>query len=311
MDISILIIDDSKTQRQQILQTLKDNSLGNTFYEAGEGIEGFKSALAKKVDLILCDLEMPGFDGFKFLAMKSSREELKDIPVILLTGHSDSETKIRGLEHGASDYLTKPFVPGELIARVRIHLRLKALQDELKKRNEMLRELSNTDPLTGLCNRRYMMEFLNREFQRAIRTDRYLSLVMGDVDHFKSINDAYGHQHGDEVLKTVAQSMRNQLRPYDLAARFGGEEFAVILPATSLETAIAAAKRLRTTVSQLSFSEGMRGRQVTISLGVACVSDTNIKSVEDLIREADENLYKAKRNGRNRVEPQAISDCQI
>ena len=311
MDTSILIIDDSKTQRQQILQTLKDNSLGSLFYEAGDGIEGFKSAMATKIDLILCDLEMPGFDGFKFLAMKSSREELKDIPVILLTGHADSETKIRGLEHGASDYLTKPFVPGELIARVRIHLRLKALQDELKKSNEMLRDLSNTDPLTGLCNRRYMMEFLNREFQRAVRTDRDLSLIMGDIDHFKSINDTYGHQHGDEVLKAVAQSMRDQVRPYDLAARFGGEEFAIILPATNLEKAIAAAKRLRTTVSQLTFQEEMHDRQITISLGVACVSNKGIRSIEDLIHEADENLYKAKRNGRNRVEPQASSDCQI
>lgn len=307
MDCSILIIDDSKTQRQQILQTLQDNSLGNIFHEAGDGIEGFKSTLANKVDLILCDVEMPGFDGFKFLAMKEGREELKDIPVILLTSHSDSESKIRGLEHGASDYLTKPFVPGELLARVRVHLKLKVLQDELKKSNEMLRELSNTDPLTGLYNRRHMMEILNREFQRAIRTDKALSMLMIDIDHFKSINDTYGHQQGDEVLKAVAQSARIQLRPYDLIARFGGEEFAVILPSTNLLTASIVAERLRSAISQLTFTDSMQDRQITISLGVACVASSDIQSVEELIHQADENLYNAKRNGRNRVEPQISS----
>src|SRR5512138_3718941 len=164
MGKSILIIDDSETVREQIIQTLmRVTSLFDHYYEAADGIEGFKQVMTRRVSLIVCDLEMPRMDGFKFLGMLQTREELRDIPVIMLTGREDRDLKIKGLEQGACDYVTKPFDAGELIARVRVQLKIRTLQDELKRSNEKLQELSNTDPLTMLYNRRYMMNALERE----------------------------------------------------------------------------------------------------------------------------------------------------
>lgn len=302
MGHSILIIDDSAVVRQQILTTLRKAALFETHHEAGDGIEGFKAALNQSFDVIVCDLEMPGMDGFKFLAMRNSREELRDVPVIMLTGREDLETKIRGLDQGASDYVTKPFDPAELVARVRVQLKIKTLQDALKKSNQLLLQLSNTDPLTGLHNRRYLMETLATEVERSCRTDIPLSLVMIDIDHFKRVNDTYGHQVGDAVLVAIAALLQGQLRPYDTAARFGGEEFVLVLPSTELMAAGAVAERLRKLTANLSFAkEGAADLELTISAGVAVVSPGSIVNADDLIRQADTALYRGKQDGRNRV----------
>jgi diguanylate cyclase (GGDEF)-like protein len=281
---------------------LRKAALFETHHEAADGIEGFKAALNQSFDVIVCDLEMPGMDGFKFLAMRNSREELRDVPVIMLTGREDLETKIRGLDQGASDYVTKPFDPAELVARVRVQLKIKTLQDALKKSNQLLLQLSNTDPLTGLHNRRYLMDTLAREVERSCRTDIPLSLVMIDIDHFKRVNDTYGHQVGDAVLVAVAALLQGQLRPYDTAARFGGEEFVLVLPSTELAAAGAVAERLRKLTANLSFAkEGAADLGLTISAGVAIVSPGSIVNADDLIRQADTALYRAKQDGRNRV----------
>jgi len=301
MPSSILIIDDSPRARQQVITILRQKALFNFFYEAGDGIEGFKTALNRKVDIILCDLEMPGMDGFKFLQMMNSREELADIPVIMVTGREDTETKVRGLEQGASDYVTKPYDPAELIARVKVQIKIKSLQDKLKRSNQMLLELSLTDPLTGLNNRRHMMEVLDREFERSQRSGARLCLVMIDLDHFKKVNDTYGHQKGDAVLQGLAALLRKHLRQYDTAARFGGEEFALILPETDLAEAALVAERLRKATEKLTF-EQIPDLQVSASLGVACYPMPGVDVPDDLIREADYALYNAKRHGRNRVE---------
>jgi diguanylate cyclase (GGDEF)-like protein len=302
MGHSILIIDDSAVVRQQILTTLRKAAMFETHHEAADGIEGFKAALNQSFDVIVCDLEMPGMDGFKFLAMRNSREELRDVPVIMLTGREDLETKIRGLDQGASDYVTKPFDPAELVARVRVQLKIKTLQDALKKSNQLLLQLSNTDPLTSLHNRRYLMDTLAREVERSCRTDIPLSLVMIDIDHFKRVNDTYGHQVGDAVLVAVAALLQGQLRPYDTAARFGGEEFVLVLPSTELAAAGAVAERLRKLTANLSFAkEGAADLGLTISAGVAIVSPGSIVNADDLIRQADTALYRAKQDGRNRV----------
>ncbi|ALC17224.1 response regulator receiver modulated diguanylate cyclase [Desulfuromonas soudanensis] len=302
MGHSILIIDDSALVRQQILTTLRKTTLFETYHEAADGMEGFKAALNQAFDVIVCDLEMPGMDGFKFLAMRNARGELKDVPVIMLTGREDLETKIRGLDQGASDYVTKPFDPAELMARVRVQLKIKTLQDALKKSNQLLLQLSNTDPLTSLHNRRYLMDTLDREVERSCRTDIHLSLVMVDIDHFKRVNDTYGHQVGDAVLVAVAALLQGQLRPYDTAARFGGEEFVLVLPSTELAAAGAVAERLRKLTANLSFArEGAPDLVLTISAGVAVVSPGSSVHADDLIRQADTALYRAKQDGRNRV----------
>lgn len=302
MAASILVIDDSKGVRQQILDVLQKTSLFQKYHEAGSVIEAFKIVLNQPVDVILCDLEMPGMDGFKFLNMVSAREDLRDIPVIMITGRTDSETKIRGLEQGASDYVTKPFEPGELVARVKVQLKIKTLQDSLKKSNLELLQLSNTDPLTHLCNRRCLMETLEKELKRSARSHSPLSLIMVDIDHFKRVNDTFGHQQGDVVLVEMSKVLLEHLREYDMAARFGGEEFSLVLPETELLPAVQVAERLRHSATQLSFAPPLQDLKLTISLGVATFPNGKVRGVDDLIREADEALYQAKRQGRNQVQ---------
>jgi diguanylate cyclase (GGDEF)-like protein len=302
METSVLVIDDSPGARHQILDGLKSADLFQVYHEAESVIDGFKIALSEPLDVILCDLDMPGMDGFKFLSMIKTRKELQDIPVILVTGVNDQDSKIRGLERGASDYLTKPYDPAELIARVKVQLKIKTLQDSLKKSNQALMELSNTDPLTHLSNRRFLMKTLEKELQRCERSQKPMALIMVDVDHFKPVNDTYGHQQGDVVLQTLADQMKAHLRDYDLAARFGGEEFALVLPETALAEAVQVAERLRVAISELRIPAGHDEIRLTISLGVATYPHPKVRTVDNLILEADRALYNAKEKGRNRVE---------
>ena len=302
MSHAILIIDDNTSVRQQILDTLQDTDLFSGYYEAGNGLEGLKILLNEKIDIVLCDVEMPGMDGFKFLAMVNAREDLQDIPVLLLTSHEAMETKVKGLEQGASDYLTKPFSPEELLARVKVQLKIKALQDDLKANNQLLQKLAQTDPLTELDNRRHMMETLEGEFDRSNRVGSPFAFLMVDLDHFKQVNDNYGHQLGDKVLQSIAWEIKGLLRQYDSAARFGGEEFALLLPETALKGAKVVAERLRQSINDIEFAGPLSGLKISVSIGVAAIPNDKVRSVSDLIRLADDALYKAKGNGRNRVE---------
>jgi diguanylate cyclase (GGDEF)-like protein len=306
MSTSVLIIDDSDTVRDQIIKTLESYELFSRYTEAKDGLEGFKKLISSPVDIILCDLEMPRIDGFKFLSMLKGRVELQDVPVIILTGRDDRELKIKGLERGASDYVTKPFDPGELVARVKVHLKIKKLQDDLKRSNELLLELSNTDYLTGLFNRRYMMEALEKEVQRSVRKGGNLSLILLDIDHFKQVNDTYGHLQGDVVLQKVATQIQKELRSYDCAARYGGEEFVAILPDSSLTEAILVADRIRLAVQGTKFNGNLFAINLTVSLGVASFSKECTATADGFIKMADDALYRAKSNGRNRVE---FQDC--
>jgi diguanylate cyclase (GGDEF)-like protein len=301
MTKTVLIIDDSENVRGQIAQELQATGLFERILQAADGIEAFKLLLGTPIDLVLCDLEMPRIDGFKLLGMISSREELRDIPVIMLTGRGDRELKIKLLGQGASDYVTKPFDAGELIARVKVQLKIKGLQDELKKSNEKLRLLSNTDPLTHLYNRRYMIDMLEKEMQRAERKGSPLSVVMIDIDHFKQVNDEFGHHNGDQVLLAFASLSQAGLRSYDFVARHGGEEFVMTLPETRHEDAMVIAERLRIRIQAHSFTGALKGLNVTASMGVATYPVDFITTVSDLIREADEAMYRAKAAGRNRV----------
>ncbi|MBV5338318.1 MAG: diguanylate cyclase [Deltaproteobacteria bacterium] len=302
MFTSALIIDDSVTVREQIIRTLETFGLFSRYYEAEDGLEGFKKLLSSPVDIILCDLEMPRIDGFKFLSMLKSRPELQDVPVIILTGMEDRERKIKGLEQGASDYITKPFDPEELVARVKVHLKIKKLQDELKRSNELLLELSNTDHLTCLFNRRYMMEVLDKEVHRSSRKGGSLSLIMLDIDNFKKVNDEFGHLQGDAVLQMVALQLQKELRSYDYAARYGGEEFVVILPDSALKDTLLVADRIRLAVQETIFNEPLEKLRLTVSMGVACFSREHSPTVDAFIKLADDALYRAKANGRNRIE---------
>jgi len=302
MSDSVLIIDDSDAVRERIIRTLESFDLFARFYEAEDGLEGFKKLLSSPVDIILCDLEMPRIDGFKFLSMLKSRPDLQDVPVIMLTGMNERELKIKGLEQGASDYITKPFDPEELVARVKVHLKIKHLQDDLKRSNELLLELSNTDHLTGLFNRRYLMEALEKELQRCIRKGGCMSLIILDIDHFKRVNDTHGHLQGDVVLQKVALSMQKELRSYDIAARYGGEEFVAVLPDSTHTEAMFVADRVRQSIQGIKFSGALAPLAITVSLGVATFPSATCATVDGFIKLADDALYLAKANGRNRVE---------
>jgi two-component system cell cycle response regulator len=306
MSINVLVIDDSEKIRGEIMRILREVALFDDYREARDGIEGFKSLSSAKADLIICDLEMPRMDGFKFISLVNSRQDLRDIPIILLTGREDRDLKIKGLEQGACDYVTKPFDAGELVARVKVQLKIKFLQDELKRSNELLKQLSNTDPLTKLHNRRHLTEVLGKEIQRAERQKAFLTFIILDIDHFKRVNDTYGHQNGDVVLVALAEAIQSGLRAYDLAARYGGEEFVLVLPGTSLAGGVTVAERLRGAVQGLTFAPPLESLDVTASLGVATFPSSLVDSIDSLIRQADEALYRAKQNGRNRVETMVI-----
>ncbi|MFA7061812.1 MAG: diguanylate cyclase [Pedobacter sp.] len=302
MSDSVLIIDDSQAVREKIINTLESFDFFASYHEAEDGLEGFKKLLSSPVDIILCDLEMPRIDGFKFLSMMKSRPELRDLPVIILTGMNDRDLKIKGLTQGAIDFITKPFDPEELLARVKVHLKIKHLQDDLKRSNELLLEISNTDHLTRLFNRRYLMEALDKEVHRTLRKGGNLSILILDIDHFKLVNDTYGHLQGDWVLQIVSKYLSKGLRKYDVAARYGGEEFVAILPDATIKEALFVAERVRSSIQEIRFEGELSPLSLTVSLGVATFPAEGCYTVDEFIKLADDALYKAKSKGRNRVE---------
>ncbi len=204
--------------------------------------------------------------------------------------------------------ITKPFVSEELIARIKVHLRIKNLQDELRKANVRLEELSNRDSLTNIYNRRYFIDLVEKELDRARRYGSRLSFLMIDIDNFKAFNDTYGHLVGDMVLTEVAQLLHSGLRKTDTVARYGGEEFALLLPETDAKGSYAVAERYRVQVQVHKFGSETEPLKVTISVGISHYPSRGIDTVDDLIRIADDALYQAKRNGRNRVEPALTGD---
>jgi diguanylate cyclase (GGDEF)-like protein len=297
---TILIIEDVESHRQQIVETVATSRLFDTLLQARDGLEGLRLLLSYEVDVVLCDLELPGLDGEKLLRV--SRERSGDeVPFLFLSANADTRRRVRLLESGACDTLSKPFDSAELVARLRLHLKLKRLQDELREKNETLAQLSTTDGLTGVRSRRYVDEALSIEFLRARRYGQPLTLAMADLDHFKSVNDRYGHAAGDAVLRGVADLLRERLRASDVAGRYGGEEFIVILPQNDVEGAMVFAERWREDVEAARF-ESPDGEviPVTLSVGLAAYGPA-IETPEALLRKADQALYAAKAAGRNRV----------
>jgi two-component system cell cycle response regulator len=295
----ILIIDDSKL----ILHVAKTilNKQGHDVLLAEDGNIGLQTATGEHPDLILLDLILPGIDGYEVCQRIKKAHATSEIPVIMLTSKSEAADKVRGLEMGASDYVTKPFDEGELIARVNIHLQIRELHESLKEKNRQLKEMANRDGLTGLYNHRYFQETISKDFQRAVRYHESLSCVMFDIDHFKKFNDNYGHQAGDMVLKTLGGLIEELVRDSDLSARYGGEEFVLIMYHTAPKEALMVAERLRKSVEQHKFQADNLTLAVAISVGVASFPHPEIVDAKTLIECADKALYRAKDEGRNRV----------
>jgi len=260
---------------------------------AGGGKEGLKLANQERPDLILLDLDMPDMSGFEVCRQLKADAELCMIPVIFLTGSGSLADKVRGLDLGAVDYVTKPFDGIELQARVRAALRTKHLQDLLTK-------YAQIDPLTELWNRRALEERLRQEWARIQRHGGSFAVIMADVDHFKLVNDTHGHPAGDQVLRELAAILAGECRESDLPARYGGEEFAVLLPTIHAPEAVVMADRCRRKIEEACTRACGAEIRVTASFGVA--DSEGCASGEEVIQDADKALYQAKHAGRNRVD---------
>lgn len=296
---NILVIDDSETIRKKIKKVLNGAGLLEHCFEAASGLEGFRLLIDRKVDLVICDMVMPEFDGLKFLISKATRPELSDVPVVMLTTEGEVSSKIKALEHGASDYLLKPFDEGELIARVKVQLKIKSLQDELNRKNAELYELAGTDELTRVNNRRAFLSACGNELSHSIRYKQPLSLAILDLDQFKKINDQYGHLTGDSVLARTAELIRGTIRACDVIGRYGGDELVLLLPHTDLASAVAFAERIRKKIESTKFFDGETQILLTVSGGLSSYPESECATIEELLRKADQALYRAKSKGRN------------
>jgi len=296
----VLIVDDSRLIAH-VAKTILTGR-GHEVFLAQDGQAGLEAAKAEQPDIILLDLIMPVMDGYEVCLALKEENSTKDIPVIMLTSKAEPADKVKGLEMGALDYVTKPFDEGELVARVNTQLRLKELHEALQEKNRQLQELANRDGLTGLYNHRYFHEQLSKDFLRAKRYHEFMSCVLLDIDYFKKFNDTHGHQTGDIVLSTLGNVITESIRDSDFAARYGGEEFALVLYHTDGSTAVDVAQRLRQMVENCEVRDNDKVLRVTISVGVATFPHEEISDSKRLIECADKALYRAKENGRNRVE---------
>lgn len=252
-------------------------------------------------DLILLDVMMPDVDGLEVAKEIKANRDLGFIPIIMQTSLDTPADQIEGYDAGADDYITKPVNIAVLNARVRWLLRLKTTQDELKRANEQLAVMSRTDSLTGLDNRRHLEQRLAEMYELAVRLQEPMACVLCDLDHFKRVNDGYGHQTGDAVLRGVADILRNEAREVDRVGRYGGEEFMFLLPGTVLDAAVTFAERVRVSVERHTFTFNGTSLEGTLSLGVAAIPHPLIQGTEALVKAADDALYVAKALGRNRV----------
>jgi len=299
---AILVIEDSENHRAEIRRAIDASRLFDRVLEAADGIRGLKLLMSESVDVVLCDLEMPGLDGEKVLRIKTSSLRYTNVPFIFLTASTDLDRRARLLQQGACDAVSKPFHAAELVARLGLHLKVKRLQDELMVKNATLARLSTVDALTGLRTRRYVKELLSIEFLRARRYETPLAILMADLDHFKEVNDRHGHPAGDAVLQGVADSLLRSLRATDTAGRYGGEELLVVLPQNDGNGGLVLAERWRRSVEDVAYrGPEAQAISVTISIGVSEYLEA-FDTPDDLIAAADKALYRAKEKGRNRVE---------
>jgi diguanylate cyclase (GGDEF)-like protein len=295
----ILLVDDSATIRMSLSRALQDEFLP---IEAVDGEQAWEFLGSdSRIEVVITDLSMPRLDGFGLVKRlrNSVVTRLQNIPVIVVTGGDDTDAREQAFEAGANDFITKTSDRVELLARLRAHRKLAVTIRELEQSQRSLREQANTDPLTQLANRRFFTHIANKELSLMRRQKEYFAVLMMDIDHFKQVNDTYGHPAGDYVLKAVAGALSSNVREEDTVARVGGEEFVVSSPYTNRLAAIVLAERLRKAVEALDIKYEGNKIPVTISIGIA-LQPNDGDGLDTLLAAADERLYVAKQSGRNR-----------
>jgi two-component system, cell cycle response regulator len=297
---TILLVEDDR--KDQNLFKLYLENLPYRLLMVQNGEEAIIECQKGKVDLVLLDLILPGIDGFDVCRSLKENDSTRDIQILMVSSQSDLESKLKGLELGADDFLIKPVIREELMVRIKSLFKKKLYLDQLVSRYETALNAAITDRLTGLFNHSYFKYFLEHELKRCRRQKEPMALIMIDIDDFKQYNDTYGHPAGDAILRLFGRLIKRNIREVDLAARYGGEEFAVVLPYADLEAAERVAERILTNIRKCSLSEGPSHHfeRKTASLGIACCPKDG-ETVADLLQRADEALYRAKRKGKNQI----------
>jgi len=299
----VLIVDDRPISYERIVKTLSAEHTLDVEINPNEAL--FRSAEGN-YDLVVVSLNLQEFDGLRLCSQIRSLERTRNLPILALA-ESDSTAKLaRGLDIGVNDYLVRPVDKNEMLARVRTQVKKKRYTERLRDNMQMSIELAITDGLTGLFNRRYMETHLGTLVDQSAARGKPITVLVLDIDYFKAINDSYGHDAGDDVLREFALRIRKATRNIDLACRYGGEEFVIVMPETDMAVATAVAERLRRRIATEPFAiqKGARHLEVTISIGIAALSGIN-DNAATILKRADQALYRAKRDGRNRVVPDA------
>lgn len=312
MQDSVILLVDDNTDNLDLLIT----RLGNLDYNvlcAKSGEEALEIAQSKNPDLIMMDVIMPGIDGFETCRQLKLNESTHDIPVVFMTALSNQESKLKGFQAGSVDYVTKPLEHEEVIARVKAHLTIRKQQQALEKikqqlekqiavileQKKILQELARTDPMTRLPNRRDFYDRVNQEHAHFKRTGKPFTIAFSDIDHFKEINDNYGHDHGDMVLTQLADKMKQMLREEDYLARWGGDEFIILLRGTDGADAQVVIDRIREKLADSSYMHADKEFTNTATFG-ACEFNDSL-SIDECIKLADKMLIEGKARGRNNV----------
>jgi len=295
----VLIVDDRVSSYERVAAALANE---HTIDVETNPHEALFHAADGEYDLLVVSLNLEDFDGLRLCSQVRSLERTRNLPILVVAEAEDTAKLLRGLEIGVNDYLVRPIDKNELFARVRTQIRKKRYSERLRDNFQLSMELAVTDQLTGLHNRRYMESHLATLVQDASSRGKPLSLLVCDIDYFKAINDNFGHDVGDDVLREFATRIRKSIRGIDLACRFGGEEFVVVMPETDMAVAAVVAERIRRRIAGEPFPilKGSGTIEVTISIGIAAITQTD-DSPETIIKRADQALYRAKRDGRNRV----------
>ena len=295
---TVLVADDSATVRTLVRMQLE--AAGYTVLEAVDGQQAVKAVQSQAPDAVLLDIEMPVMDGLETIAALKQDPLTRDVPVVFLSSRDTGSDVVEALRLGAQDYLRKPPEEAELLARVAAAVEVRRLRAQLQQRTEELDRMSRTDHLTDLANRRHLDEALSQVVASSRAHAFPATVLLLDIDHFKSVNDRYGHEAGDVVLRAVADRLRSRVRAEDLLGRWGGEELLVVAPQTDLHGGRHLAERLRTVVGDEPIATSMGPVSVTISIGGATVPGPGHER-DDVLRAADEQLYEAKSAGRDRI----------